>query len=106
MTINKFIEKLEKCLEELVTLNVVTVVGSPKVDIKTDGGKPSTQIALSGDNSKAIWTAIDLTQGDITTVVDPEFQGEAGRELREFHKNREAQGTEIIRGNISALKDL
>jgi hypothetical protein len=53
-----------------------------------------------------IWTAIDLVQGDITTVIDPEFQGEAGKELRDFHKSRETQGLEIMRGNISALKEL
>jgi hypothetical protein len=106
MGIDSFIQKLERCMEALVTLNVVTAVGAATVDISSDGAQTSNKIALTGGSSKVIWTAIDLVQGDITTVIDPEFQGDAGKELRDFHKSRETQGLEIMRGNISALKEL
>ena len=107
MSIDAFIQKVEQSLNRLVTLNVVTAVGSAKVEIKSDdAGGANTKIELSGGSSKVIWTSIDLVQGDITTVIDPDFQGDAGKELREFHKSRESQGLEIIRGNIAALKEL
>ena len=106
MGIDSFIQRLERCMDALVTLNVVTAVGAATVDISNDGGKATNKIALVGGSSKVIWTAIDLVQGDITTVIDPEFQGDAGKELRDFHKSRETQGLEIMRGNISALKEL
>jgi len=93
-------------MDALVTLNVVTAVGAATVDISNDGAKTTNKIALVGGSNKVIWTAIDLVQGDITTVIDPEFQGDAGKELRDFHKSRETQGLEIMRGNISALKEL
>lgn len=107
MSIDAFIRKLENCLNQLVTLNIVTAVGAAKVDIKSDeAGGAATKIEVGDGSTKVIWTAINLAQGDITTVIDPEFQGESGKELREFHKSRETQGLEIIRGNISALKEL
>ncbi|MFZ5891743.1 MAG: hypothetical protein ACOY0T_11870 [Myxococcota bacterium] len=107
MGIEGFIKQVEKSLERLVNLNVVTAVGSAKVEIKSEQGSgASTSIELTGPSTKVIWTAINLAQGDVTTVIDPDFQGDGGRELREFHKSRESQGLEIIRGNISALKEL
>ena len=107
MSIDAFIRKLENSLNQLVTLNIVTAGGAAKVDIKSDeSGGAATKIEVSDGGTKVIWTSINLVQGDITTVVDPEFQGDAGRELREFHKSRESQGLEIIHRNISALKEL
>jgi hypothetical protein len=107
MSIDTFIQKIEQSLNRLVTLNVVTAVGSAKVEIKNDdSGGAASKIELSGGSSKVIWTTIDLAQGDLTTVIDPDFQGDAGKEVREFHKSRETQGLEIIRGNIAALKEL
>ncbi|HET9932579.1 MAG TPA: hypothetical protein VFQ35_17875 [Polyangiaceae bacterium] len=105
MSIDAFIRKLENCLNELVTLNIVTAVGAAKLDVKS-GDASGTKVDVVDGSTKVIWTAINLAQGDITTVIDPEFQGDAGKELREFHKSRETQGLEIIRGNISALKEL
>lgn len=107
MSIDAFIRKLENSLNQLVTLNIVTAVGTAKVDIKSDeSGGALTKLEVGDAGTKVIWTAINLVQGDITTVVDPEFQGDAGRELREFHKSRESQGLEIMHRNISALKEL
>lgn len=118
MSIDAFINKLENSLNQLVTLNIVTAVGAAKVVMTSEasGGAKvvmtreadgaATKIVGGEGTTKVIWTTINLAQGDITTVIDPEFQGDSGKEIREFHKSRETQGLEIIRGNISALKEL
>ena len=106
MATNGFVAKVEQALEELVTLNIVTAVGEAQIETKQiDGGLERRSITVSGKN-KVIWTSIDMLQGDITTVIDPELQGDAGKELREFHKGREAQGIAILRENIGALRDI
>jgi hypothetical protein len=106
MATSTFVKKIEKALEELITLNVVTVVGAVKIDTSlTDGGWDRSKMTLAPD-TKAIWTSLDLLQGDITTVVHPELQGDAGRELRAFHRDREAQGLAIIQQNVAALQGL
>jgi hypothetical protein len=102
MATNAFIAKVEHALEELVTLNIVTAVGEAQIE---SSGTPSRKITMSG-KSKVIWTSIDLLQGDITTVIHPELQGDAGKDLREFHKGRELQGIAIIKENIAALRDI
>jgi hypothetical protein len=102
MATSKFIMKVEKALEELVTLKIVTAVGEMEVDVNE--GRRASVTALS--KSKVIWTSIDLLQGDILTVIHPDYEGEAGKELREFHKARETQGIAIIKENVAALRDL
>ena len=55
---------------------------------------------------KSMYSRIDLLQGDITTIYDPEFITGELTSLREFHQDREKQGQEIIQGNIKTLRDL
>lgn len=104
MTIGDLYAKLESSLENLVTLEIVTAVGlvqpttrdanGVKVQAKTDAG------------AKLLRTSIDLVQGDITTEMDPAFVTGPYQDLREFHKAREAQAMEIVKGNIEAVKAL
>jgi hypothetical protein len=106
MATSTFVKRIEKALEELVTLNIVTVIGTAKIDAAlTEAGWDRSKITLAAD-SKVIWTSIDLVQGDVTTVIHPELQGDAGRELRAFHHDRETQGLAIIHQNVAALQGL
>jgi hypothetical protein len=51
MGIESFIKKLERCMDSLVTLNVVTAVGAANVDISSDGASATNKIALVGGSS-------------------------------------------------------
>ena len=52
---------------------------------------------------KAMYSKIDLLQGDITSIYDPEFITGEYTDLKEFHQDRESQGQEIIQNNIQTL---
>jgi len=91
------LETVKKIFVELVTLNIITAVGDVDVTAKELTIKPG---------AKVLWTAIDMLQGDIKTSIHPDFAGETGKELREFHASREQEGHAIIRNNIEALEKL
>lgn len=97
------LEKIKESLDNLVTLKIVTAVGSVVLKTDKDGSPLDSQISA---DAKAMVTEIDLLQGDITTAYDEEFVTGQYKELRSFHQQREAQGMQIIKDNINALKEL
>ncbi|MEJ2265034.1 MAG: hypothetical protein P8X95_16435 [Anaerolineales bacterium] len=92
------LEKITKALEDLVTLEIKTMVGEMTFNQSEAPNFPA--------KPKAMYSKINLLQGDITTVYDPEFVTGEYTNLREFHQEREKQGQEIIQGNIRALQSL
>lgn len=92
------LEKITKALTDLVTLEIKTMVGEMTFNQSAVPNFPA--------KPKAMYSKIDLLQGDITTVYDPEFITGEFTSLREFHQEREKQGQEIIQGNIKALQSL
>ncbi len=92
----KLADKIEKSLANLVTLDIVTAVGSPDgTDLKPDYGK-----------DRVMTTKIDLLQGDITNVIDEAFVSGDLESLRSFHENQVLKGQEIVHDNLQALKEL
>ena len=89
------VKKLLETVEKLVTLEIVTVVGT--YDGKTD---------QLGPNSKMMRTRLNLLQGDKITEVDPEFVNGQLSALRDFHAQAEKQGHDIIKGNIEAIEKM
>lgn len=104
MTIGDLYAKLESSLENLVTLEIVTAVGL--VQPTTRDAKGVKVQGSTDAGAKLLRTSIDLVQGDITTEMDPAFVTGPYQDLREFHKAREAQAMEIVKGNIEAVKAL
>ncbi len=98
------IDKIKNSIKNLITLEIITTVGQVELKIK------DKEIVVTGikdsKNCKSIWTKINLLEGDINTVYDPEFVTGQYQSLRDFHKNREDQGHQIIKDNIAALKEL
>ena len=82
-----FVEKILAGIDNLVTLQITTVV-----DVA--GAK------------KKIETSIDLLQGDIRTEMSEEFVTGDYVTLREFHQKREEQGQQIVQDNVDALVKL
>lgn len=104
MTIGDLYAKLEGSIENLVTLEIVTAVGPVKPTNRDAKGIKVQE--KTDDAAKLLRTSIDLLEGDITTEMDPAFVTGPYQELREFHKAREAQAIEIVKGNIEAVKAL
>lgn len=89
------VKRLLETAEKLVTLEIVTVVGT--YDGKTN---------QPGANSKMMRTRMNLLEGDRITEVDPEFVNGPLSSLREFHAQAEKQGHDIIKGNIEAIEKM
>lgn len=104
MAIKDIMGKLEDALEDLITLEVITAVGTVQPSLRDENGKKK-QIALD-PGAKIIRTRIDLLHGDITTEMDPAFISGDLTALWPFQAEREKQATELLRSNIEALKSL
>lgn len=93
------VERIRDSLERLVTLEIVTAVGPPRLD---DNGHP--EVDFSKD--QVMVSQINLIAGDITNTMDPTFVDGDYAALRPFHEEQVAKGQEIIRENLQALEEL
>ncbi len=87
--------------DDLATLEILTTVGSVEKDPTTGRYNP-----VVGSDTPAILTKIELIEGDIVTVFHRDSLTGDLQELREIHKEREAQGMQIINDRIAAVKEL
>ena len=87
------VKKLLETAGKLVTLEIVTVVGTY-----------DDKINMPGPSSKMMRTRLNLLEGDKITEVDPEFVNGSLSTLREFHAQAEKQSHDIIKGNIEAIE--
>lgn len=96
-----FLVNLEGKLSELTTLEIRTVVGS----FSSEGGLPQGKLKIDGAGH-FLNTSIDLLQGDITSEIDEWFLAPERKAVLELHHEREKQGSDIIRANVQAVKEL
>jgi hypothetical protein len=78
------IDKVEKFLDDLTELEIVTQVGA-------EGA------------AKKIATKIDLVSGDITTSMDDDFVTGPLQQMREFHATQVAKGETTVINNLEAM---
>jgi len=89
---------ISNALENLVTLDIRTVVGNFSHD--------ENGLIQAGQGAHEMVTRINLFSGDVTTAFSEELLDESLAEVRAFHSQREQQGMDIIRSNINALYSL
>ena len=95
------LSKIKDSLDNLVTLEIVTAVGSVTQD--ADSGAPS----LDYKNSSEIYmTKVDLLQGDLTTVVPDKSAFTEDNGMMNYHKERVQEAHTIVKDNIKALEQL
>jgi len=90
-----FAKKILEAAERLVTLEIVTVVGT--YDSKTN---------QPGASSKMMRTRLNLLDGDKVTEVDPDFVTGPLTSLRGYHADTEKQGHDIIKANLETLEKM
>jgi hypothetical protein len=100
-TAQNLIDSLEKSIDNLVTLKIITSVGPT-----TEAGQAPAAGATPAAPTKALVTTINLLQGDITTEIDPAYLTPEYKPLWDFHSAREKQGADIIKANIEAIEKL
>lgn len=91
------LKKIQEKIEKMVTLEITTAVGEVEVDPAS--GKTNVK-------GPAMFSRIDLLQGDIVTAMHTEFVTGQYVDLRAFHEERVKEGHAIVEGNIKALKAL
>ena len=99
----KLVDRIKEALENLVTLEIVTVVGTDYFKIEGRDKKTLIPDIDPSKTPKAIMTKIKLLQGDIQTFIHEDFIAGPFAELKQFHAEREKQGHEMIKSNIAAL---
>jgi hypothetical protein len=95
----KLLRQLRTALQNAVTLEIVTAVGAVTTDAN---GRPTPDLK----NADVALTKVDMLLGDITTVLPEEFVTGRFQSMRDFHKEREKQGHQLVKDNIEALGKL
>lgn len=91
------LKKISDALENLVRLDVNTIVGS------------YTEIngqLIPDKTARTIVSRINLLDGDISTAMHEDFLSAPLDEIRQYHSEREQQSQQMIHNNIQALKEL
>lgn len=96
---NEITDKVKKAIDELVTLRIVTSVGT----VDASSGKPEIDYK---NNPKVMLSKIDLLQGDIEISIDEVYLDEKYAQLMAIHSENTKEAREIIHSNIEALKKL
>jgi hypothetical protein len=107
--VDALLEKLGNALEELVTLNVMTMQTSLTVGKDANGKvilvpKGSSDGTNTPPDAEGLWTSIRLDQGDIVNMISTGALGNAP--LMELHKEQVKLSQQIVSDNIKALVDL
>lgn len=97
---NALLDKILNKVKDLSTLEILTAVAP--IQKNASGGYDP---AIAPD-TPTILTKIELVEGDIVTVFHEDSLGDNFQELRNLHKEREAQGMKIIEDRINAIKEL
>ena len=93
------LQKIENSIQDLTELKIQTLMGNMEIDAEGNVDFKTEQ------DVNGIVSKINLVDGDITTQMTEAFY-KSYPELVQFHQSREAQGNEIIEGNIQALKTI
>lgn len=96
-----FFEKAINELQKLSVLEINTVVG----EFSFVDNSSNLKVDLNSKTNDKIVSRINLLSGDITTAMSDKFVSDY-KELREYHLIRENQGHEIIKRNITVLKEI
>lgn len=102
--LGKFVGKIENFLNDIAHLEITTAVGEFNVKYDAATGKWLPVDNPSGIN--AIRTDINLFQGDIMTAMHNRFSGDTDASIRAFHETQVTKAEDIVKGNISAFKEM
>ena len=93
MDLDAFAKKVQDAFEKLVTLEVVTVVGTYDAQTKQPG-----------PGSKMIRTRLNLLDGNKVTEMDPEIATGGLASLRDYHAQIEKQSNDLLKANLEAIE--
>lgn len=102
---DSFLTKLMKAAENLVHLQVVTVVG----DVELSGDVDHPQITfpdnISGPDN-VIVTNINLVDSDITTVIPPKYENDIDGPIMKYHADQVTQANQSMDKKLQLIQSL
>ena len=93
------LDTIKNALKELITLRVVTSVGT----VTVQNGNPEIRY---DDKAKVMLTKIDLLQGDLEMSIDPMFLDAQYASVLALHTEHTKDAKQTVQSNIDALKKL
>ncbi|MBD0402755.1 hypothetical protein [Flammeovirga sp. EKP202] len=96
-----FVNNIEDYINNLVTLDIKTIVG----DFHVNGEKDEI-VKKEGTDYKVMNSKIHLLKGDVTSYVSNDLVQDRYAWVRDFHAQKEQHGHAIINDNIKAVYSL
>jgi hypothetical protein len=98
-----FMQRVEKALDALMTLKIVTVVGP----VAVAGAGTDISVAIApGAATEAACTEINLLNGDIANVFSSGFAALSNGDMRGFHQSQVEKSQSIVTGNLAEVQKL
>ncbi|MCS6967702.1 MAG: hypothetical protein RMJ44_00745 [Cytophagales bacterium] len=96
---NSFLERIKESLTRMTTLDIKTIVGDFKIDSQEN-------VQFASNNYLVMESRINMLLGDITVRISEELTTARYDWVRQFHKEKEAHGYQIVQNNIATLLSL
>lgn len=105
----KFFENILNKADQLVKLEVSTVIGTFKEEstisaADLENGSAQDAMIQKMDLNDAMLSQVNMLTGDIRTTMTPKFAQD--EKLREYHSVRENQAHEIVLRNVKVLESV
>lgn len=101
-----FLTKLLRAAENLVNLQVATIVG----DVELSGDIKHPRISFPGDDTareeSVIVTNVNLVESDITTVIPSKYENDIDGPIMKYHANQVAQANESMDKKLQLIQAL
>lgn len=100
-----FLAKLMQAAENLVHLQIVTLVG--EVELSGDINHPRVKFPDSASTpDQVIVTNINLVDSDITTVIPPKYENDIDGPIMKYHADQVAQANESMDKKLKLIQSL
>ena len=100
-----FLAKLMQAAENLVHLQIVTVVGD--VELSGDVDHPQVKFPDNASGSdQVIVTNINLVESDITTVIPQKYENDIDGPIMKYHADQVVQANESMDKKLQLIQSL
>ena len=100
-----FLTNLMKAAENLVNLQIATIVGG----VELSGEINHPQISFPGNTDRTesvIVTNVNLVDSDITTVIPPKYENDIDGPIMKYHADQVAQANQSMDKKLQLIQSL
>ena len=100
-----FLEKLKNAAENLINLQIVTVIGD--VELSGEIKHPQVQFARPTPGADSvIVTNINLLDSDVTSVIPSKYENEITAPIMKYHADQVTQANESMTAKLELIQTL